>query len=255
MLTDTPLKRPLIIGHRGASRDAPENTLESFRLAWDQGADGIEADFRLTADNKIVCIHDETTRRTTGAELIIADSTLKELRHLDAGLWKGPCWSGAMLPTLTEVLAAIPSGTWFFIEIKCGLEIVAPLEKVLRESGISPQRIRMLSFSAPLVAELKQRLPDWHTCWLCDYRHNLPGLIWRSTMEKVLEILSRSNADGLASANVAFLDRELADTLKGLGKELHVWTVDTPTAAQNLCELGVDSIMTNRPGWLRQNIK
>ena len=255
MLTDTPQKRPLIIGHRGASRDAPENTLESFRLAWDQGADGIEADFRLTADNEIVCIHDETTRRTTGAELIIARTTLKELRHLDAGLWKGPCWSGAMLPTLTEILAAIPSGTWFFIEIKCGLEIVSPLEKVLRESGISPQRIRMLSFSAPLVTELKQRLPDWHTCWLCDYRHNLPGSIWGSTREKVLETLSRSNADGLASANVVFLDRELADALKGLGKELHVWTVDIPTAAQNLCELGVDSIMTNRPGWLRQKIK
>src|SRR5512140_286258 len=82
-------RHTLIIGHRGASRDAPENTLESFRLAWEQGADGIEADFRLTADGRIVCMHDETTGRTTGVNLNIADTALKELRRLDAGLWKG----------------------------------------------------------------------------------------------------------------------------------------------------------------------
>jgi glycerophosphoryl diester phosphodiesterase len=254
MLTGTPHTLPLIIGHRGASRDAPENTLESFRLAWIQGADGIEADFRLAADGRIVCMHDETTGRTTGIDLRIADTPLAELRRLDAGLWKGSAWSGAVIPTLDEVLDAIPEGSWFFIEIKSGPEIIPSLERVLRGSGISPERIRLLSFSAPLIGELKQRLPEWRACWLCDYRHTLLGNLWRPSREDVLDTLLRTGAVGLASADRAFLDQDLAGTLKEHGMELHVWTVDRLPAAERLCALGVDSIMTNRPGWLRQRL-
>lgn len=254
MLTGTPHTLPLIIGHRGASRDAPENTLESFRLAWDQGADGIEADFRLAADGRIVCMHDETTGRTTGRDFKIADTPLAELRRLDAGFWKGSDWSGAVIPTLDEVLDAIPDGTWLFIEIKSGPEIIPSLERVLRGSGISPERIRLLSFSAPLIGELKLRLPEWCACWLCDYRHTLLGNVWRPSRVNVLDTLCHTGADGLASADRTFLDRDLAGTLKKRGMELHVWTVDQLPAAERLCALGVDSIMTNRPGWLRQRL-
>jgi glycerophosphoryl diester phosphodiesterase len=254
MLTGTPHNLPRIIGHRGASRDAPENTLESFRLAWKQGADGIEADFRLSADGRIVCMHDATTARTTGMDLNIADNPLKELRRLDAGWGKGAAWTRAVIPTLDEVLAAIPHDSWFFIELKSGTEIIPHLEGVLRASGISPQCIRLLSFSAPLIAELKQQLPDWHACWLCDYRHSLKNNFWSPSRSDVLEILRRSGADGLASANRSFLDQGLVETLRGLDKEIHVWTVDRLPDAERLCRLGVDSIMTNRPGWLRQQL-
>jgi glycerophosphoryl diester phosphodiesterase len=255
MPTDIPRNQPLIIGHRGASREAPENTLESFRLAWEQGADGIEADFRLTADDRIVCMHDETAARTTGVDLNVASSSLKELRRLDAGLWKGADWSRAMIPTLDEVLAALPHGSWFFIEIKSGPEIILHLERVLLSSGLSPERIRLLSFSAPLVKELKRRLPDWSACWLCDYRRSLLKNAWRPSQADVLHTLQHSGADGLASANRTILDQDLVDTIKGLGREIHVWTVDRLPAAQRLCKLGVGTIMTNRPGWLRKRLE
>lgn len=107
MLISKSQKIPLIIGHRGASRDAPENTLASFRLAWSHRADGIEADFRLAADGTIVCMHDATTGRTTGENLEIAAATAEELRCLDAGTWKGSAWSGAVVPTLDEVLLSL----------------------------------------------------------------------------------------------------------------------------------------------------
>jgi glycerophosphoryl diester phosphodiesterase len=245
---------PLIIGHRGASRDAPENTLESFRLAWEQGADGIEADFRLTADGRIISMHDTRTGRTTCLDLDVAGSTLEELRRLDAGLWKGAVWSGAMIPTLDEVLAALPDGSWFFIEIKSGPEIITTLEKVLQASGRTPERIRLLSFNADLIKELKRRLPDWYACWLCDYRCSLLKNVWRPSRAEILDTLRRSGADGIASADRAILDRGLVGMLKGLGKEIHIWTVDHLPAAQRLCSLQVDSIMTNRPGWLRQKL-
>lgn len=255
MLTEPPHHLPLVIGHRGASRDAPENTLESFHLAWEQGADGIEADFRLTADHRIICMHDSTTGRTTGVDLSIADAPLESLRHLDAGHAKGVAWAGAVIPTLDEVLAVLPGGSRLFIEIKSGAEIIPHLEGVLQASGISPERIRLLSFSADLIAELKQRLPDWHACWLCDYRHSTLNDLWRPSRSDVLDTLRRSGADGLASADREFLDRDLVETLRGAGREIHVWTVDRLAAAERLCTLGVDSIMTNRPGWLKRRLQ
>src|ERR1043166_5558960 len=78
-----------IIAHRGASHDAPENTLASFRLGWDQDCDANELDMWLTRDNQIVVMHDSTTKRTTGVVTNIADLTLAELRQMDAGRWKG----------------------------------------------------------------------------------------------------------------------------------------------------------------------
>lgn len=254
MLTDTLGTTPLIIGHRGASREAPENTLESFRLAWEQGADGIEADFRLTADGRIVCMHDATTGRTTNRNLDIANSTLPELRRLDAGAWKAAIWSGALIPTLDEVLDAMPDGSWFFIEIKSEPEIIEPLKAALMAAKASPERIRLLAFSAPLIAELKRCLPEWHACWLCDYRHAITVNSWRPTPESVLETLHRLEADGLASANKGILNQDFVDDLRECNKEIHIWTVDRPSDARHLCELGVNSIMTNRPGWLRQKL-
>src|SRR5262245_61979826 len=115
--------RPLIIAHRGASHDAPENTLAAFRLAWQQDADGIECDFYLTRDEAIACIHDETTKRTAGVDLTIADATLDQLRGLDVGSWKDKRWAGERIPLIEQVFQTIPKGKRIYIEVKCGPEI------------------------------------------------------------------------------------------------------------------------------------
>lgn len=241
------VRRPLIIGHRGASRQAPENTLASFRLAFEQGADGIEADFRLTRDGEIVCLHDDGALRTAGADLRAAEATLAELRRLDCGAWKGAVWAGERIPTLAEVLSALPAGKMLFIELKSGAEIVAPLARLLAGCAVPAAQVRLLSFDATLIRLLKERLPAYRACWLTDYRFR--GA-WRPSVREVLEILKESRADGLASRDRAALDLPLVRALRELALELHVWTVDAVPAARRLCALGVDSIMTNRPGWL-----
>jgi len=83
-----------IIAHRGASHFAPENTVSSFKLAWGKNADGIEGDFYLTKDGEIICMHDPTTKRTTGVDFLISDTTYEQLRKLDAGKWRGEKWKG-----------------------------------------------------------------------------------------------------------------------------------------------------------------
>src|SRR6516165_6861811 len=83
-----------IVGHRGASHDAPENTLAAVRLAWEQGADAAEFDVRLTRDHRVVAIHDTDTGRTAGgANRVVAESTLAELRSIDVGRWKGETYA------------------------------------------------------------------------------------------------------------------------------------------------------------------
>ena len=109
------ITQPLIVAHRGASRDAPENTIPSFNLAWEQGADAIEGDFHLSRDGQIVCIHDRDTKRLTGKRRAIKDFTLDELKSLDVGAWFGAAFKGTQIPTLAEVFSTIPQGKGMFL--------------------------------------------------------------------------------------------------------------------------------------------
>lgn len=239
--------RPLVIGHRGASRDAPENTLAAFRLAFEQGADGIEADFRLTGDGSIVCHHDVTTLRTAGKRLPVARATLSQLRVLDVGAWKGERWRGERIPTLQEVLALLPSGKRLFLEVKSGPDIMVPLEKVLTTAPVSPDLVRLMCFDPQMVRLFKERLPWYRALWLTDYRW-LGG--WHPAPEEVLATIDACGADGLASRGNRVLDEPFVSALKRQGSEIHVWTVDAVAAARRFSHLGVDAIMTNRPSWL-----
>src|SRR4051812_564859 len=140
-----------IIGHRGASYDAPENTVASFKLGWEQQADADELDIYLSKDGQVVVMHDASTKRTAGLDRKIVDQTLEELKTLDAGSWKGPQWKGEKIPTLAEALATMPEGKRFFIEIKTGPEILPALEKVLKESGKKPEQLVIIGFGYEAV--------------------------------------------------------------------------------------------------------
>ncbi|MCM2359679.1 MAG: glycerophosphodiester phosphodiesterase [Geobacteraceae bacterium] len=244
-----------LIGHRGASREAPENTLAAFRLAWEQGADGIEGDFRLTRDGEIVCLHDPTTRRTAGADLAVAGATLAELRELDAGGWKGAKWRGEPIPTLAGVIATVPPGKRLFIELKSGPEIVAPLKAILAASPLDPAQLALLSFSTEVVAEARQLLPHVKTLWITDYQRDRRSGEWSPASEVILSTLERIDATGLASQAHRSVDAAFVRALRAAGKEIHVWTVDSLRTARRFSALGVDSIITNRPGWLRERLQ
>src|SRR5688572_13467983 len=94
-----------IIAHRGASDDAPENSLSAMKLAWEQGADAIELDLWLSRDGKLIVFHDSNTKRIAGVERKISDYTLEEAAQLDVGKWKSPKFAGEKLPSLESILA------------------------------------------------------------------------------------------------------------------------------------------------------
>jgi glycerophosphoryl diester phosphodiesterase len=245
---------PLIIAHRGASFDAPENTLASFKLAFEQNADGIEGDFHLTKDGHIVAIHDQSTKRTAGGvDLDVASSTLDELRKLDAGGWKTPKYAGEKIPTLEEVLDIVSPGKLFYIEIKCGPEILPALEQTLAKSQVSPDQLRIISFSAEVIAAVKQRLPRIKAHWIAGYKHDKETMQWSPTRETILKTLNDCRADGFNSqANFAVFYNAFVDQLKSMGLETQAWTVDKPQDARRLKDMGVFGITTNRPAFVRE---
>jgi glycerophosphoryl diester phosphodiesterase len=244
-----------LIGHRGASFEAPENTLAAFRLAWEEGADGIEGDYRLTSDGEIVCLHDPTTRRTAGRNLAVSKTTLAKLRELDVGSWKGEQWAGEPIPTLREVIATVPPGKRIFIELKCGPEILLPLAAILAESALDPGQAVILAFSDEVVAEARQLLPHVKALWLTDYKRDWQCGGWSPPIEAIIQTLERTGASGLASQARSFIDAAFIQVIRAAGMEFHVWTVNSPRSAARFLELGADSITTNRPGWLRARLQ
>ena len=237
--------KPLIVAHRGASHDAPENTLPAFQLAWEQGADAIEGDFLLTKDNRIVCIHDKSTERLAGRKLIVKDSTLAQLQDLDVGIKKGEKFKDTKIPTIAEVFATIPKGKKIFIEIKCGKEIILPLLAAIKASGLEDEQITIICFQAEVVRILKGKSPRHKVYWLTNFKRNDEG-VWTPTLETVLQTLKSTKADGLDSHHG--IPADAARRILKEGFEWHVWTVNDLKAAKRLKELGVHSITTDVPG-------
>jgi glycerophosphoryl diester phosphodiesterase len=244
-----------LIAHRGASHDAPENTLAAFRLAWNEGADGIEGDFRLTRDGEIVCLHDAKTGRTAGTDLAVADLDLAQLRQLDAGKWRGSAWAGERIPTLREVIATMPPGKRLFIELKSGKKIIVPLKENLAATGLPPECFAILSFQEEVVAEARKQIPLVAAYWLSDFRKDRASGSWTPGIDAILEVLRRSDASGLAARACSEIDEAFVRALRAAKRECHVWTVNAPRVARRFGLLGVDSIFTDRPGWLRHRLE
>ena len=241
--------KPLVVAHRGASQDAPENTLAAFKLAWEQGADAIEGDFLLTKDNKIVCIHDKSTERLAKRKLRVKESTLAQLQELDVGMGQGGKFAGTKIPTIAEVLATIPAGKKIFIEIKCGKEIIPTLLKEIKKSDLMDEQLAIICFNAEVIRLFKIKAPQHKTYWLSNFKRNKEGQLVPS-LETVLRTLSSAKADGLDSHHG--IPEHTARRIQEEGFEWHVWTVNDLKTAKRLKALGVESITTDVPGHLKK---
>ncbi|MBT3201421.1 MAG: hypothetical protein HN350_16090 [Phycisphaerales bacterium] len=244
--------QPMIVAHRGASRDAPENTIPAFKLAWEQGADAIEGDFLLTKDQQIVCIHDKGTKRLAGENLSVSKSTLAELRQLDVGLRHGEKYKGAVIPTIAEVFATVPKTKKIYIEIKCGVEIIPALLEQIEKSGLEPEQIVVICFNAKVLEALKAKTPRYKTSWLASVKKNKSGKFTPS-LEKVLETLKRIKADGFSSSHGGIDEAFIKGIMKN-GFDHHVWTVDDLKTAQRFKQWGSKSITTNIPGYMKNRL-
>jgi glycerophosphoryl diester phosphodiesterase len=235
-----------IVAHRGASHDAPENTIPAFKLAWEKGADYIEADFLLTADKKIICTHDKKTKKFSKTNLTVEKSLSTDLMNLDVGSWKGAKFKNTRMPLLAEVIATIPKGKGFLLEIKSGINIVPYLKTELENIDLSNIDLQIICFDLKILKACHKALPNIKTQWLKSVR--------KPNMGSLAELIKQAKANGVSgiatNMSVKFLPKDSQAQLKAAGITLNVWTVNSPKTAQALAP-HVDYITTDRPRLVR----
>ncbi len=248
-------KRPLLFGHRGASGECPENTLESFERAVAQGAMAIETDVHLTRDGEVVVFHDADLARTTDAVGPLAERSLTELQQLDAGYRFSPDGEtfpfrgkGIRIPTLREVLRALPDVP-FNIEIKAASEPL--IEAVLDRVAACTDRILLAAAEDPTMRALRDAV----------VRRSLEPALGASVGD-VLGFVRAALAGETPPAGPMALQippsfggqplvtPELIDFAHHHEVQVHVWTVNDSDEMLRLLALGVDGLMSDFPGRL-----
>lgn len=226
---------PLIIAHRGASADAPENTLGAFALALEQGAHGVELDVRLSADGNVVIMHDSTVDRTTNGSGPVAMLTADELRALDAG-------QGQPVPTLDEVFEAFGPAMLYNIELKNGALLSDAMELAVADRVSAhhlENQVAVCSFNPLAVRRARRHLPA----------NAMVGLVRQRGPRTLRHLLANAEAD---HPHYSLVDEAYMTWARRRAYRVHVWTVDDADEARRLAALGVNGIITNLPGLVRR---
>lgn len=214
-----------------------------------QLADGVEVDIRLTLDNKIVCHHDKSALRTTGIDRKIEDMSLEEIQSLDCGSWFGENWSDERIPELKDVLKSVPKDKEIYIEVKTKEEIVPFLLRDIDEQKLSIDQITVITFFPEVIREIKRRDANIKCNLLIafDYKD--------IAVDEIIDLAVKIDANGLGAQNHKRLNRQFIQSLKNTGKSVHVWTVNSRKEAEEYLKNGIDSITTNKPLYLRNHLE
>ncbi|MGW1022591.1 glycerophosphodiester phosphodiesterase [Streptomyces sp. NPDC002577] len=254
---------PLVIAHRGASAEAPENTLAAVDRAAAMGFRWVENDVQRTKDGELVVIHDDSLKRTTNAEEVfpgrapwkVADFTAAEIARLDAGSWFGPEYAGARVPTLKQYMKRLSHNHQkLVLEIKKP-ELYPGIEqqtlRVLRNEGWLDRahvgsKLVIQSFSARSVQTVHALQPDVKTGFL--------GTPATADLPKYAEFADQINAED-TSISAAYVSAIHALTgPHGRPLEISTWTVDSAANARRAAGFGVDGIITNAPDVVRRAV-
>jgi len=244
-------KKFIIIAHRGESYEAPENTIASINLAWQKDDDAVEIDVRMTKDEKIVAIHDNTTLRTGKRFMNVSSSNYYDLLKVDVGKFKSAKWEGERIPLLDEIIDTIPDGKSLFVEIKSDAKIIKPLQKVIEQINVNPNKVKFIGFNLETISLVKKWLPDFESYWIIEKK----SILRKFNIEDIILMCKSSKLDGLDMKEGKYLNKELIQIVKNYGLMIYTWTVDDPLRAKQLYFDGLDGITTNRAFWLRNQLK
>ncbi len=240
----------IIIAHRGESYDAPENTLASVNLAWQRNDDGVEIDIRLSKDKKILVIHDNNTYRTSGKQMNINEENYADLKNVDVGSFKNEKFDSEHIPLLKTVVENIPPGKFLFVEIKSSGNTADVIDKFCRENNVPHGFVRFISFNRNLLADLKQRLPEFEMYWITDDK--IP--VFKKNIDKVIERCLETGLDGLDLNEKMIYSKTVIDKIHESDLKIYCWTVNNPARAKELRDWGIDGITSDRAHWLTQQL-
>lgn len=235
------LSQPVIFAHRGSSAHAPENTMASFELAIQQGADAIELDAKLSADGHVVIVHDQTVERTTGVKGKVRDLTLAQLRALDAGSFFSPKFQGEKIPLLEEVFEAFGKRTFINVELtnhKTPNDNLVETVCMLIKKFNLQERVLFSSFHPRSLAKAQALLPE------------VPrGLLTNSDFRAMLVrsfVFYFGNYQALHPYRRTTSPQQMARVHR-MHRRVHVYTVNEEAQMRKLFRWGVDGIFTDDP--------
>ncbi|MBE5889907.1 MAG: glycerophosphodiester phosphodiesterase [Lachnospiraceae bacterium] len=243
-----------VLGHRGASGYAPENSMQAFEMALDMGADGIELDVHLTKDGEIVVIHDETINRTSNGTGWVKDMTLEELRQYNYNYQnRVDAWSGATelgevcfpeydhveIPTMREVFELVaPTDKMINIELKTGI-VFYPIEEKIMEMVKEyhmQDRVWYSSFNHYSIMKIKELDPNAYA-----------GFLYMDGTLRMPEYARDNKVEALHPALYNLQYPGYLEACHQYGIDLNVWTVNQPEHLQMCKQAGVTSVITNYP--------
>lgn len=228
-------QNPTVMAHRGLSADAPENTLYAFSDAISVGADFIELDVQQTRDGVLVVMHDSNLKRTTGVNKDIWGVDYADIQNLDAGSWFDPAYANARIPTLEETLQFVDKRAKLNIEIKPTKHGSDTLEQDVAELITRYQytdACYVTSFSYGSLKKVKEANPEIRTGYLMSVAYG--------------QFYSLKYADAF-SLNKVFVTSQVVNAAHQQGKQIFAWTVNGMSEVRSLCNLHVDSIITDDP--------
>jgi glycerophosphoryl diester phosphodiesterase len=247
---------PLILGHRGASALAPENTLAAFSRAISDGADGIEFDVRLSQDGVAMVIHDANLKRTGLINRPVSDLTAAELGEVDVGSWfarhtqnPNQSFSGERLPTLSQVFKLFTKNNGrLYVEMKCkpdeGTALAAEVVRLTRETEMV-DRVVVESFDHSAIAAVKRIDSGIRTAALFEPKLTRPISTIRRF--KIVDAALAVSADEVALHHTLAADRVVEKARQG-GLEVVVWTVEDPIWIERARALDIKALISNDPG-------
>jgi glycerophosphoryl diester phosphodiesterase len=242
--TEPGTRRPLVWAHRGASRQAPENTIAAFTLAERLGSDGIELDAQLCASGEPIVFHDESLGRTTGFAGLVSETSWSVIRGLDAGARFHPRFLGERVPLLEDALAA--TQLLVNVEIKCDRAddrgLTAAVLRAVRRTA-SATRVLLSSFNPFCLLRARAQEPSLPRGLL--FERDATFLLRHGLSAPALGVVALHPEDGLAT------DRAVA-RWRRRGYAVSPWTVDDPVRALALHRAGASGIITNVPDRLLQ---
>ena len=235
----------LIIAHRGASAEAPENTAAAIRRAWQVGADMVELDVQVTADDRLVIFHDDRLDRITGVRGRLIRQRWTDLQQLDCGSWFASRFADERMPLLSRALRSVPSTKRVNLELKRTQKpsvLITGVVRALRATG-RVRRALISSFDMELLARLRRAHRQAAIALICRRRP-------RVALRRAVRLGCRA-----WHPHASLVTPALVREAHAAGLRVHAWTVDEPAQAHRLLRLGVDGVFTNDPARLRRGVR
>ncbi len=235
-------KKPMIVAHRGASGNAPENTIASFALAFRLGAEAVEFDIHQSADRRLIVMHDEALDRTTNGQGLVIEKSYGELKELDAGSWSSPEFSGERVPLLEEALDFITHRGFALVEIKHGSDIYPDIERNIADLLSSrpkwKRRSVFIAFDPGILLNLKELDDELNT-----------GLLTADPPEEYIDVAQEFRIQSFFP-KWEKLKPDSVSTLHRNGYSVHPWVLDTEDDARKVLSMKPDSVSSNHPEML-----